>query len=482
MAQQTSKSLRCRLGFAILRCHHPGHPGAKNAFNGFSRLAPTKALKYDEGDERRQQLEALTVPHLKAKLRLAGLPVSGRKATLIDRLVGPGLGENNVAKVGSLGSKKVPMVKQAKEVRKENRSPISRDPTPRRSAPPFVDSVESDVLRAISWNVNGLRALLRSPTPLENLIATERPHVLALQETKLQESHVEECQAAVLAIGAKAGIEYDAHWSCSVARKGYSGVAIFVDRRLPRSYKVLDGIGLPEADAEGRTLTLVWPHDQKDGFLVEGGLAFVNSYVPNSGDGLKRLAFRTEVWDPAFAKHVDSLAAPSSAYSPSSKSLEGVRRTNPVLVCGDLNVVGADLDFYNPHEKRMEKSAGTTPEERGSFRRLLLSPTLMDQAQGSATEATPVGIWADSFRWVHGPQVSGVHSYWSMRARNRPVNRGLRIDYFLASPALVSGMVPALVDAFVLDDPPEHGGFGGSDHCPVGAHISVPQGFFGRAG
>ena len=84
--------------------------------------------------------------------------------------------------------------------------------------------------------------------------------------------------------------------------------------------------------------------------------------------------------------------------------------------------------------------AGTTPEERASFRQYV---------------APPLGM-VDAFRHVH-PDAGGQFTYWSQRARNRPRNRGLRIDYFL----LTQGMAASLVDVQLL----QH--LHGSDHCPV---------------
>lgn len=159
-----------------------------------------------------------------------------------------------------------------------------------------------------------------------------------------------------------------------------------------------------------------------------------------------------------------------------------------VLCCGDLNVAFGDRDFYNPQEPRVKKQAGTTPEERTSFGKHLLrsdhrsserpSPSCAEEGDRDDVSSSPVSegstglpispqCYSDAFRLVHGDEASGVYSYWSTRARNRQVNRGLRIDYVLASPATVGDVT----DAFVLDD------VLGSDHCPVGVDISMPLGF-----
>ena len=97
-----------------------------------------------------------------------------------------------------------------------------------------------NTVRLVSWNVNGLRALLKRPAPLVRLLAEERPHVLCLQETKLQESRVEAAAAGLAALAAPLGLSYEAHWHCSgeggsSGRKGYSGVAVLVDRAATTS-------------------------------------------------------------------------------------------------------------------------------------------------------------------------------------------------------------------------------------------------------
>lgn len=139
-----------------------------------------------------------------------------------------------------------------------------------------------------------------------------------------------------------------------------------------------------------------------------------------------------------------------------------------------------DIDFYNPLDKRMRKAAGTTPEERRSFTSNLLGrqppPSYLH------TNESPLKEWCngdteglalvDTFRRIH-PKAQGVFSYWSTRGRSRPVNRGMRLDYCLASRSLVDGPIGWLHDAFVL----EGDTVGVSDHCPVGAVLRLGHHF-----
>ncbi|CAN0436810.1 unnamed protein product, partial [Ectocarpus sp. 13 AM-2016] len=182
-----------------------------------------------------------------------------------------------------------------------------------------------------------------------------------------------------------------------------------------------------------------------------------------------------------------------------------------------MNVAHEDLDFYNPEEKRTRKAAGTTPEERSSFAVNLLGchpppscaaavavdtiPRPNDKkSRGSSSSPLPTSAADDSFRSSAAssgggeeagdggcdgnkaegsgcslvdtfrekhPKATGVFSYWSVRARNRPVNRGMRLDYCLASRGLVGG--DGVHDAFVLDMDT----VGVSDHCPVGLVLQL---------
>ena len=213
-------------------------------------------------------------------------------------------------------------------------------------------------LSVVSWNVNGIRSLLRHDPGLDTISRIEHrrsPHFLCLQETKIQEKHVAEVEAELLAkTGAKS-----IFWSCSRARKGYSGTAVLCfhdDLSRSNDVEVQFGIGEPQGDLEGRSITV-----QGDGFSL------VNLYVPNSGADLNRLQYRTETWDPALNSYVQSLRN----RCPESR----------LIVTGDFNVAHRPIDYYNPEVKRTRKQAGTTPEEQHSFEHTILgseNPWLVD--------------------------------------------------------------------------------------------------------
>jgi exodeoxyribonuclease-3 len=179
-------------------------------------------------------------------------------------------------------------------------------------------------VKLLSWNVNGLRAVLRKNF-LEYLDA-ERPDILCLQETKCAPADVEQLWPA----------RYQTHWAAA-EKKGYSGTVIFT-RHAP--LKVTTGIGRAEHDREGRVVTAEFD----DFFLV-------NVYVPNSQRELTRLAYRQQ-WDQDFRGYL--------------KKLE---QRKPVVFCGDLNVAHTEIDLANP--KANVKNHGFTPEERAGFTALV---------------------------------------------------------------------------------------------------------------
>ena len=175
-------------------------------------------------------------------------------------------------------------------------------------------------MKLISWNVNGLRAVLKKN--FLEFLSTEKPDVLCLQETKCTPDQVEQLWPA----------SYTTFWN-SAEKKGYSGTAIFTKER---PLKVTPHIGVAEHDKEGRVLTA----EYADFFLV-------NVYAPNSKRELTRLAYRQQ-WDKDFLAHL--------------KKLE---KKKPVVWCGDLNVAHMEIDLSNP--KANVKNHGFTPEERAGF-------------------------------------------------------------------------------------------------------------------
>ncbi|MCF7862185.1 exodeoxyribonuclease III [Candidatus Woesearchaeota archaeon] len=176
-------------------------------------------------------------------------------------------------------------------------------------------------MKFISWNVNGIRALLKKG--FVDIIKKENPHILCIQETKSDKIQI--------------GLEgYYQYWN-SADKKGYSGTAVFTNiKPLKVSYD------MKGHDNEGRIITLEFAKF----FLV-------NVYTPNSQRGLTRLDYRQR-WDADFLDYVLDL-----------------EKIKPVVFCGDLNVAHKDIDLARP--KQNQKNAGFTIEERYGFDRYIES-------------------------------------------------------------------------------------------------------------
>jgi exodeoxyribonuclease-3 len=316
----------------------------------------------------REALTGLKVDDLKRLLRGKGLKVSGLKVDLIDRLLSSqeGGGLHSISRKRSRpgDESKSGTDHEKKKSSLPQRANIPRSVTPRT---PATNGSGSDgrSLNIISWNVNGLRARLRSAEgrdALRALAVRESAHLICLQETKLNPENVEEATAALRDI--LPGFSF--HFNCSVAKRGYSGTAVLLSPSVPHEVvTVHSGMGHQESDVEGRCLTVHFPN-----------LSVVNVYVPNSGEGLRRLAFRTDEWDPALASHVQKVAED---------------RGSPCLLVGDLNVAHQDADFFNPEAPYTTLQACTTPQERESFeKRLLKESNLVDAFRSKYPSATGV--------------------------------------------------------------------------------------------
>lgn len=278
-------------------------------------------------------------------------------------------------------------------------------------------------MRFVSWNVNGLRAVLKKDF-LETFAAFDAD-VFALQETKCQDGQV------TLDLPG-----YHQFWSFA-EKKGYSGTAVFCKQEPLR---VLHGLGSDYLDQEGRIVALEFE-----------AFWFVDVYTPNAQNELARIDHRME-WDDAFrdfCKGLEEGVLPEgvSCETPAEGRFEklagGVAtQPKPVVMCGDFNVAHQEIDLKNPGPNR--GNAGFSDEERGKFTDLL--------AAG----------FTDTFRALH-PDATGAYSWWSYRFKARQNNAGWRIDYFLVSDELAPRVQDASIYSEVM----------GSDHCPVGVEIEL---------
>jgi exodeoxyribonuclease-3 len=265
-------------------------------------------------------------------------------------------------------------------------------------------------MKFYSWNVNGIRAVVKKGT-FQAFVKEHKPDVLCLQETKAEQG-----QAEVDLAG------YHEYWNSAV-KKGYSGTAIFSKREpldvikgfpkeFARKFSFADELKRDSAD-EGRVITAEF-----EKFYV------VTVYTPNAKDDLSRLPLRHKHWDPAFLAYC--------------KQLE---KKKPVLFCGDLNVAHTELDLANPKPNKGKK--GFTVEEREGFQNFLDAGFI------------------DTFRMF--TEGNGHYSWWSNFSNARSRNVGWRIDYWLVSEKLRKQVKKAEIHTDVM----------GSDHCPVSVTVSI---------
>ena len=262
-----------------------------------------------------------------------------------------------------------------------------------------------------SWNVNGIRAVLKKGV-FQSFLKTHDPDILCLQETKAERGQVEIDLPG-----------YKEYWNSAV-KKGYSGTAIFSKREpievingfpadFTSRFQFADALARDSAE-EGRVITAEY-----EKFFV------VTVYTPNAKEDLSRLALRFEQWDPAFLAYVRQL-----------------EKRKPVIFCGDLNVAHTELDLANPKPNKGKK--GFTDEERKGFQ------SFVDAG------------FVDTFRLFK--QGNGFYTWWSHFANSRARNIGWRIDYFLVSPTLRGVVKAADIHADIV----------GSDHCPVSIRLETP--------
>ena len=178
-------------------------------------------------------------------------------------------------------------------------------------------------MKLISWNVNGLRAVVGKN--FREVFQSLDADFFCLQETKMQAGQLD--------------LQFPGYrsWWNFADKKGYSGTAIY-SRMEPLA--VTYGMGIDEHDHEGSVITL----EMDDFFLV-------CVYTPNSQDGLRRLDYRMQ-WENDFRAY-----------------LQGLDSRKPVVVCGDMNVAHKEIDLKNPKTNR--QNAGFTDEERNQMTALL---------------------------------------------------------------------------------------------------------------
>ena len=237
-------------------------------------------------------------------------------------------------------------------------------------------------MKIISWNVNGLRAVLSKGALGE--VKKLAPDVLCLQEIKVKPEQLSEEQSSELE-------EYHSFWN-SAQRPGYSGVATF-SRELPDFNT--SSLDEEQFDVEGRAVRM----DFK-------GITLFNIYVPNGQRDQTRLAYKLDF----YARLLDICDDLHNS---------GKR----IIICGDINTAHQPIDLRNP--KQNEKTSGFLPEERAWIDKYLEHE------------------FVDIYREVHGERVQ--YTWWTYRFNARQRNIGWRLDYFLISKDLIDNVKEVII-------------------------------------
>ena len=236
-------------------------------------------------------------------------------------------------------------------------------------------------MKLLSWNVNGMRAVLSKG--FMQFLKAQSPDILCLQETKANGFQFE----------AQGYVQYWSH----AEKKGYAGTAVLAKTK---PLKVSYGMGIPEHDREGRIIVCEF-----EKFML------VNVYTPNSQRELARLEYR-QGWDRDFLKLL--------------KTLE---KTKPVIACGDFNVAHKEIDIARPKDNMTTATrpgnAGFTDQEREGFQNLIDAGFI------------------DTFRKFN--KKPGNYTWWSYMFNARAKNIGWRIDYFLISGLLMPMLKGAFI-------------------------------------
>ena len=298
-------------------------------------------------------------------------------------------------------------------------STATHEPTPASASAaatepsPAAASAPARTYKLASWNVNGLRAVMKKDPGFAEIVEQLDADILGLQETKLQEGQVDLDLPG-----------YHQVWSYA-ERKGYSGTAVFT-REEPLSVRHADCLLAFAGEGEAAELLAVAVTEGRVCALEFDRFWYVDVYTPNAQNELARLDTRM-AWDDAYRAFLKNLEEETG---------------KPVITCGDFNVAHEEIDLKNPKSNR--GNAGFSDEERGKF-----------------TELLDAGF-TDTWRTLN-PGVEGVYSWWSYRFNARKNNAGWRIDYFLVSDAIA----PNIRDTRIRND------IFGSDHCPVELEIEL---------
>jgi exodeoxyribonuclease-3 len=253
-------------------------------------------------------------------------------------------------------------------------------------------------VRLATWNVNSLRSRIDR---VEKLLERHDIDVLAVQETKAREDQLP--LLGLQSLGYELAYAGTNQWNgvAILSRVGIDDVEV--------GFEGMPGWGDPVA-AESRALGATC-----------GGVRVWSLYVPNG----------RKVDDPHYLYKLDWLAKLRDA----AKAWLG----EDTALVGDWNIAPQDEDVFDI--TRFATSTHVTPRERAAFQAFL--------DEGYVDVVRPHTSGPDAF------------TYWDYYRQRFERNRGMTIDFVLASPSLAGRVTHAFVDR------EERAGVGASDHAPV---------------
>lgn len=237
-------------------------------------------------------------------------------------------------------------------------------------------------MRIISANLNGIRSA--ATKGFFDWLPSQAADVVCVQELKAQAADLK--PEFIQCDGLSGAFHY-------AEKKGYSGVGVY-SRKHPK--KIIEGLGIPEFDAEGRYIEAGL--DNPSG----GKLAVISLYQPSGSSGEERQQAKYRFLD-AFFPHLEAL----------------MKSGREIVICGDWNIAHREADLKN--WKSNQKNSGFLPEERAWMTRLF----------------DELG-WVDVYRSLYPEHTGEAYTWWSNRGQAYAKNVGWRIDYQIATPGIAA--------------------------------------------
>ena len=232
-------------------------------------------------------------------------------------------------------------------------------------------------MRIITSNLNGIRSAARKG--FFEWMATQNADIICVQELKAQ---VTDMTLKMLRPDGYYGYFHYAE------KKGYSGVGIYAKKQPDQ---IIEGLGIPDIDAEGRYLRADW-----------GKLSVVSLYLPSGSSSEERQAVKFSFME-RFMPHLKELRASG----------------REIILCGDWNIAHKEIDLKN--WRGNQKNSGFLPEERAWLTRVF----------GECG-------WVDVYRRLHPDTTGEAYTWWSNRGQAWAKNVGWRIDYHIATPGIAA--------------------------------------------